>query len=132
MKKTYLKKYNKDTLDKRKEERKDFPEFYKKHIQIIKDQRLHCEECGHKLLGDVSEVAHILNKSFFKSISTFDNNILYLCSWKGGNNCHSRMDDSSIEDFKNMKVYEKCKNIFNILSREITEKINYKIYDRFS
>lgn len=131
MKKTPLKKYNKNTLDKRKEERKDFPEFYKKHIQIIKDQRLHCEECGHKLIGDVSEVAHILNKSFFKSISTFDINILYLCSWKAGNNCHALFDNGKNEEIKEMKIFPKVMEKFELLRREIEEKINWKIEERY-
>lgn len=64
------------SIDKRKEERACLPEFFKRHINIIKTQNKHCEECGLKLKGCVSEVAHILPKQKYKSIMCNDLNVL--------------------------------------------------------
>lgn len=122
-----MKSYTEKSLNKRKEERKDFPDFYKKHTEIIKKNKECCAECGIKLLGDVSEVAHILNKSYFKSISTNDNNIIYLCGWKQ-NNCHDKFDSGKE---KEMNVFNIAKEKFNILKEDIKEKINYKIWDKY-
>lgn len=122
-----LRNYTKKSLDKRKEERKDFPEFYKKHINIIKTNRECCAECGAKLIGDVSEVAHILNKSYFKSVSTDDDNIVYLCGWKQ-NNCHDKFDSGKERE---MKIFELVKHKFSLLTNKVQEKINYKIWDKY-
>lgn len=126
-----LRKYSRKGLEKRKEERKDFPEFFNKHIQIIRDTKACCEECGTRLMGDVSEVAHVLPKSYFKSISTNSLNVIYLCGWKSINNCHSKFDDGTNENIKKMLVYSKISCIFTQLLGSITEKINYKVYDRY-
>jgi hypothetical protein len=126
-----VKKYSKKGLEKRKEERKDFPEFFKHHIKFIKDNRICCEECGTRLMGDVSEVAHVLPKSYFKSISTNNLNVIYLCGWKSSINCHSLFDDGSNENIKKMLVYPKISIIFTQLKELILEKINYKVYDRY-
>jgi 5-methylcytosine-specific restriction endonuclease McrA len=128
--KTPLKRYSKEGLQKRKEERKDYPEFYQRHIQKIKTEDLRCDECGCGLLGDVSEVAHVLPKSTFKSISLFDENVIYLCGWKQ-NNCHAKYDNSDVNKLKEMKIYPKICRIFAELEREIEEKINYKTYERY-
>jgi hypothetical protein len=126
-----MRKYSSKGLEKRKEERKNFPEFFSRHVQYIKDNRVCCEECGSRLLGDVSEVAHILPKGYFKSISTNDLNVIYLCGWKSSKNCHSLFDDSLNENIKKMIVYPKIIRIFTELKEILTEKINYKIYDRY-
>ena len=124
-----MRKYSKKGLERRKEKRKDFPEFYQKHIQIIKDNKLHCQECGCKLVGDVSEVAHILNKSFFKSISTDDLNILYLCSWRSnGNNCHSKFDIGKEEE---MTVFPIAQERVKEMIEKMTEKITWKTIDKW-
>lgn len=125
-----LKKYSKKALEKRKEERKDFPEFFKKHIDKIKSENLCCQECGCRLIGDVSEVAHVLNKSYFKSVSTCDDNVLYLCGYKQ-NNCHGKFDNSSNEEFKLMNVFELASNIFKKLTTDIKESVNYKTRERY-
>ena len=62
-----IRRYSKKGLEKRKEERACLPEFFQKHITIIKENNLSCVNCGEKLKGDVSEVAHRLPKSTFKS-----------------------------------------------------------------
>jgi hypothetical protein len=126
-----MRKYSKQGLARRKEERKDFPEFYQKHIQIIKDGKLNCQECGCRLIGDVSEVAHILNKSFFKSISTEDSNILYLCSWRssGNNNCHSKFDSGKE---KEMSVFSIAQERIKQMIEKITENINWKLINKYN
>ena len=126
-----MKRYSKKGLEKRKKERKDFPEFFKRHIEIIKSSRICCEECGAPLKGDVSEVAHILSKSYFKSISTNDNNILYLCSWKSERNCHAKFDNGSNEEVHEMKIFDKVSERFLELEQEITEKISWKVTDKY-
>lgn len=133
MKRTPLKRYNKASLEKRKEERKDFPAFFQKHIQIIKEERLCCEECGCRLIGDVSEIAHALPKNYFKSIATEDLNIMYLCSWKtNGNNCHSLYDEGTAEKIKEMKIFSKSAQLYQELKSIITEPISYKTEDRYT
>lgn len=127
-----MKRYSIKGLEKRKEERKAFPEFFQRHIQNIRDSGLCCEECGVRLLGDVSEVAHILPKSTFKSISTLDKNVLYLCSWKSPNNCHSIFDEGSNERVKNMSIFTIVKDRYLELSLIVTEKLNWKVDDRYS
>lgn len=126
-----LKKYNTKSLEKRKAERKDYPEFFNKHINIIKENKLSCKECGDRLIGDVSEIAHILPKQTFKSIATDDDNVIYLCSWKSKNNCHTLFDNGSLEHVHNMKIYPELLDKVKILLEKITEKINYKFYDRW-
>jgi len=124
-----MKRYSKKALDKRKEERKDFPEFFQKHIEIAKTK--YCEECGNKLKGDVSEIAHVLPKSYFKSINTNDLNIIYLCGQYSASQCHTNFDSWSIDKVKEMKIYPKIKEIFAEIKDQITEKINYKITDKY-
>lgn len=116
---------------KRKQERADFPQFYQENIKYIRDNNLHCEECGCRLIGDVSEVAHILPKNFFKSICTVQKNIVYLCSWKSSNNCHAKFDNSKNEVVQEMNVFERLKQTVVELKPQITEKLNYKFYDRW-
>ena len=58
-------KYSKKGLEKRKAERECLPLFFQKHIEIAKTKC--CANCGEKLKGDVSEIAHRLPKSFFTS-----------------------------------------------------------------
>ncbi len=127
-----MKNYSKKGLEKRKEERKDFPEFFKKHIEIIWNGKLCCEECGDRLQGNSTEIAHILPKSTFKSISTEDKNVLYLCGLWSDNNCHYKYDNDSNDKVKQMKIFPKVIEIFEELKEVITEKINYKISDRYT
>lgn len=124
-----IRKYSKKGLEKRKEERKDFPEFFQKHIGIAKTK--YCEECGEKLKGNASEIAHVLPKSYFKSVATEDSNILYLCGIFSKNNCHSNYDNFPAEKVKQMNIYPKVQEVFKQLEQNITEKINYKVYDRY-
>lgn len=127
-----MKRYSDKGLEKRKEERKAFPEFFQKHIQYIRDNNLCCEECGARLKGDVSEIAHILPKSTFKSIATNDDNVLYLCGMWSNSQCHSNYDNYPAEKVKKMKIFRKVSERFHILEQEIIEKITYKIEERYT
>lgn len=130
MRKTPLKKYNKKSRDNRKKEREGFPEFYQKHIRYIKENNISCMNCGESLVGDVSEVAHVLPKSKFKSIATEDINILYLCGWKGSN-CHAKFDSSSNRIFKEMPVFSTVSDKLDLLLEKAEEKINWKLLERY-
>jgi hypothetical protein len=125
-----MKKYSKKGLEKRKAERECLPEFFKKHIEIAKTKC--CEECGAKLKGNVTEIAHVLPKQYFKSVMCSDLNVLYLCGLYSSNECHSKFDNSAQEKVKEMKIYTKVQEIFKQLEEEITEKINYKHYDLYT
>lgn len=124
-----IRKYSKKGLEKRKSERECLPEFFKKHIEIAKNS--YCAECGNKLKGNVTEIAHILPKQYFKSIMCNDLNVLYLCGLYSDNDCHSKFDNSPQEKVKQMKIYPKVQEIFKQLEEEIIEKINYKHYDLY-
>lgn len=123
--------YSKKGLERRKEERKGFAEFFQKHIQVIKRSRSCCEECGSRLQGHVSEIAHILPKGYFKSIATNDLNVIYLCGMYSDNQCHTNFDSFPNEKFQYMKVFKAISCIFTELEGYITEKISYKVYDKY-
>ena len=124
-----MKKYSKKGLEKRKAERECLPEFFKKHIDIAKTK--YCEECGAKLKGNVTEIAHILPKQYFKSVMCSDLNVLYLCGLYSDKECHSKFDNSPQEKVKEMGIYPKVQEIFKQLEEEVTEKINYKHRDLY-
>ena len=125
-----MKKYSKKGLERRKAERECLSEFFIRHVEKIKTERLHCANCGCTLLSDVSEVAHRLPKSTFKSIQCDDNNVTYLCSWKSTNNCHSKYDGTN-EQLQSLSIFLAEKEIIKELLEKVTETINYKIYDRW-
>jgi len=124
-----IRKYSKKGLEKRKLERECLPEFFQKHIEIAKTKC--CEECGAKLKGNTTEIAHVLPKQYFKSVMCNDLNVLYLCGHLSSGQCHTKMDSCSNEILKTMKVIKKINNIFKQLLPQIVEKINYKHYDRY-
>jgi len=119
-----VKKYSKKGLEKRKAERGCLSEFFTRHVEIAKN--MYCEECGARLRGDVSEIAHILPKQYFKSVMCSDENVLYMCGMFSSNNCHSNFDNFPQEKVKQMKIFPKVQEVFKQLEGEITEKINYK------
>lgn len=124
-------KYSKKGLEKRKRERAGYAEFFQKHIKVIKDTKACCEECGAKLRGHVSEIAHILPKSTYKSIATNDKNVLYLCGMYSNNQCHTNFDTFTNEKFQEMLVFPKVLEVFEELENLVEEKISYKTYDRY-
>lgn len=122
-----MKKYSKKGWEKRKEERKGYAEFFERHIKKIKKERLCCEECGERLKGNHSEISHILPKQYFKSIATDDENVMYLCKKH-----HNFYDDRSNEEIHKMQIFSKVQNRFESLQDKITEKLNWKHFDRWS
>ena len=123
-----IRKYSKKGLEKRKEERACLLEFFQRHIEIAKTK--HCTECGCKLLGDVSEVAHRLPKSTFKSIQCLDDNVVYLCSWKSNNNCHGLYDGTN-EQLQSLSIFSAEQKIVKELLEKVTEKYNWKLLERW-
>lgn len=124
-----IKRYSKKGLEKRKAERECLPEFFQKHIEIARGK--YCEECGEKLRGNVTEIAHVLPKQYFKSVMFSDLNVLYLCGLYSENNCHNNFDNFPQEKVKQMKIYLKVKEVYEELKEQITEKINYKLTEKY-
>ena len=123
-----MKKYSKKGLEKRKGERACLPEFFQKHIEIAKTK--YCANCGEKLRGDVSEVAHRLPKSTFKSIMCDDDNVVYLGGRFSSCGCHSLYDGTN-EQLQSLNIFLAEKEIIKELLEKATEKYNYKILDRW-
>ena len=96
------------TREKRKETRKDYPQFYQEQIEKAKNCK--CLECGNRLQGNSTEIPHVLSKSLSPEVAIDDNNILkYLCA-----NCHTRFD-SSLSSRKEMKCFQKSVLQYKIL-----------------
>ena len=123
-----MKKYSKKGWERRKAERECLPEFFQKHIEIAKTR--YCEECGAKLKGNVSEIAHRLPKSFFKSIMCDDDNVVYLCGMYSNNMCHSKYDGTN-EQLQSLNIFSAEKEIVKELLEKVTEKYNWKILERW-
>lgn len=123
-----LRGYSKKGLEKRKSERACLPEFFKKHIEIAKTR--HCENCGEKLRGCVSEIAHRLPKSTFKSIQCCDNNVVYLGGMYSKCGCHSLYDGTN-EQLQSMSIFLAEKERIKELLEEVTEKTNWKLLERW-
>jgi len=125
-----MKKYSKKGLEKRKEDRACLPEFFMRHVEKIKTEKLCCENCGEKLKADVSEVAHRLPKSTFKSIQCDDDNIVYLGGRFSNCGCHSLYDGTN-EQLQSLNIFLAEKEIIKELLEKVTEKYNYKLLDRW-
>lgn len=123
-----IRKYSKKGLEKRKSERACLPEFFKKHIEIAKTK--YCANCGEKLKGDVSEIAHRLAKSTFKSIQCLDKNVVYLGGRFSSCGCHSLYDGTN-EQLQSLSIFLAEKEIIKELLEKVTEKYNYKLTDRW-
>lgn len=102
------------TQQARKEQRKDYPEFYQKHIEIAKGKE--CEECRKRLQGNSTEICHILGKSDNPEIATEDLNIIYLC-WE----CHTKFDHSRSSRRK-MEVFDWAQNKISQIESKIIKK----------
>jgi len=123
-----MKRYSKKALDKRKEERSGLSEFFERHIEIAKSK--YCTNCGEKLKGDVSEIAHRLPKSTFKSIMCDDQNVVYLGGRFSNCGCHNLYDGSN-EQLQSLSIFSAEKEVIKELLEKVTEEINYKTYDRW-
>lgn len=111
---------------KRKEKSSCLGKFFLQHIQNIKQNNLRCAECGEKLRGMHSEVAHILPKSQYPSIQCESLNVIYLCGHLSENQCHNNFDNFSAEKVASMKIYPYICSIFNDLVQKATEVISLK------
>ena len=125
-----MKKYSKKGLEKRKAERGCLSEFFIRHVNKIKTEKLHCANCGEKLKGDVSEVAHRLPKSTFKSIQCDDDNVVYLGGRFSSCGCHSLYDGTN-EQLQSLNIFSAEKEIVKELLEKVTEKYNWKLLDRW-
>jgi len=123
-----MKRYSKKALEKRKEERSGLSEFFERHIEIAKSK--YCTNCGEKLKGDVSEIAHRLPKSTFKSIMCDDQNVVYLGGRFSNCGCHNLYDGSNGQ-LQSLSIFLAEKEIIKELLEKVTEEINYKTYDRW-
>jgi len=121
-------KYSKKGLEKRKEERACLLEFFQRHIEIAKSKC--CANCGERLRGDVSEIAHRLPKSTFKSIMCDDDNVVYLGGRFSSCGCHSLYDGTN-EQLQSLSIFSAEKDLIKELLEKVTEEINYKLYDRW-
>ncbi len=125
-----MRKYSKKGLEKRKAKRECLPEFFMKHVEIIKKNRLWCKNCGEMLKGDVSEVAHLLPKSTFKSIQCLDENIVYLGGRFSNCQCHSKFDGTN-EQLQSLSFFVEEKLKVEELLEKVTENYNWKILERW-
>ena len=125
-----MKRYSKKELEKRKAERECLSEFFIRHVNKIKTEKLHCANCGEKLKGDVSEVAHRLPKSTFKSIQCDDDNVVYLGGRFSSCGCHSLYDGTN-EQLQSLNIFSAEKEIVKELLEKVTEKYNWKILERW-
>lgn len=117
--------------EKRKQLRSCLSEFFKKHITLVNQQRLCCENCGNKLSGHVSEIAHILPKSYYKNIMCDDSNVLYLCGMYSDSQCHYAYDNVSNRLFQELSVFEKAKQKVIKLIESGTQ-LTHKDYVRYN
>ena len=125
-----MKRYSKKGLEKRKAERECLSEFFIRHVNKIKTEKLHCTNCGEKLKGDVSEVAHRLPKSMFKSIQCDEDNVIYLGGRFSSCGCHSLYDGTN-EQLQSLNIFSAEKEIVKELLEKVTEKYNWKLLDRW-
>lgn len=123
-----IKKYSQKTLEKRKLERECLSKFFKKHIEIARSKC--CANCGEKLKGEVSEIAHRLPKSFFKSVQCSDNNVVYLGGRFSKCGCHNLYDGTN-EHLQSLFIFLVEKEIIKELLEIVTEKYNWKLLDRW-
>ena len=108
----------------RKLQRKDYPEFFKKHIEIASKKR--SDESNVKLKGNVYEVCHILSKSLSPEVATNDLNILYLSAEE-----HSKFD-SSLSKRKEMKCFDLSVERYKLLKPLLLKNTSETLfYDNF-
>ena len=123
-KKSEISDKTKRTRSIRAEIRKDYPDFFKKHIKIASKKR--CAETNVKLTGNVYEVCHILSKSLSPEVAADDFNIIYLSA-----EAHNRFD-SSLSNRKEMKCFQLSVERYKEL-KPYLKKITHEtlFYDKF-
>lgn len=125
-----MNKYSDESKEVRKVSRSCLEEFYVKHMKIISATKRTCLNCGVNLLGHVSEVAHILPKSSYKSVQCNDYNAVYLCGFLQ-NNCHADFDNYSADKVAEMKCFPYIVSRYKILKPEVVEDIHFKILEKY-
>lgn len=103
--------------------------YYLYHLNNIKSVP-YCENCGIKLQGSISNIAHILPKrqSANPEVGAELNNYMYLCSPFDNliNNCHSKYD--RIQATKDIYLM----NCFNIAKQRYLTFCNKVRYTKYS
>ena len=123
-KKSEISDKTKRTRSIRAEIRKDYPEFFKKHIGIASKKR--SDESNVKLKGNIYEVCHILSKSLSPEVATNDLNILYLSAEE-----HSKFD-SSLSKRKEMKCFDLSVERYKLLKPLLLKNTSETLfYDNF-
>ena len=124
-KKSEISDKTKRTRSIRAEIRKDYPEFFKKHIEIASKKR--SDESNVKLKGNVYEVCHILSKSLSPEVATNDLNILYLSAEE-----HNKFD-SSLSKRKEMKCFDLSVERYKLLKPLLLKNTSETLfYDNFT
>lgn len=92
--------------------------FFDYHIKEIKKYP-YCQNCGNKLIGIRSEVAHVLPKrdTMNPEVRSNNNNAVYLCSQYALNNCHKKFDDLQASE----KVYK-----MNVWGKAVEQYLKFK------
>ena len=123
-KKSEISDKTKRTRSIRAEIRKDYLEFFKKHIEIASKKR--SDESNVKLKGNIYEVCHILSKSLSPEVATNDLNILYLSADE-----HSKFD-SSLSKRKEMKCFDLSVERYKLLKPLLLKNTSETLfYDNF-
>ena len=123
-KKSEISDKTKRTRSIRAEIRKDYPDFFKKHIGIASKKR--SDESNVKLKGNIYEVCHILSKSLSPEVATNDLNILYLSAEE-----HSKFD-SSLSKRKEMKCFDLSVERYKLLKPLLLKNTSETLfYDNF-
>jgi nitrate reductase cytochrome c-type subunit len=101
-------------------------EYYNYHINLNKNKIIKCENCNCNIYNiSRTNIAHILPKSNFKSVSNDVHNYMYLCL-----NCHGTYD-YSFKKAATMPVINIAITRFKLFSNKLTPKEQYKIPDVF-
>lgn len=120
-----LKRYTEKSLAKRKEERKGFPKFFQDAIEELKRNPV-CQNCGLPISADHNaswNIAHLLSKGSYKSVSTDPYNYVFLCSSKDlgtPNDCHKYFDDHVLSR-PTMNVWKIAKEKYLRFSDKVLE-----------
>lgn len=113
------------TRAKRKQSREDYPNFYLKMIDLYRGKD--CVECGTRLQGNGSEIAHILSKSTNPEVSTDPRNIIPLCL-----SCHTQFD-SNLENRSKMKCFPQTVSQYLTFKDSVTNvSSEYLYYDNLA
>lgn len=102
---------------------KDRVNYFNERVGFIVNEGLVCEECGDKLKGNISEVAHIISKSKNPEVEANKYNVMYLCGVHSNNSCHSKFDQS-LEKRRTMKCFDKALDKFKCFEDKIINNTN--------